>query len=234
MIYKGKLPSTYLQVHLNRRDLKVRLVSLKFKPRMPIRCRKNSFRARCVPNTIFRTHRRNLGVPAPSSLGLPNPLLEGGSMASSSSRFLSSRLASSSMQHKVCSGGVSTPPRPLASPTPSPPHSCGGKGWDMNNPCEACISLAWSEQVGTEAQSQSDSNPASPFVSRSASASACTPDKDIGVLSPPPPLAVWGPRAPSSLSSPVGCSTHRDKKGWIWDLQSPCQQCLHLALEADL
>ena len=82
LIYKGKLPSTYLQVHLNRRDLKVRLVSLKFKPRMPLRFRKNSFRARCVPNTIFRTHRRNLGVPAPSSLGLPNPLLEGGSMAS--------------------------------------------------------------------------------------------------------------------------------------------------------
>ena len=198
-----------------------------------MRSRKNRFRARCVPSTIHRTHRKFLGAPASSSLGLPKSLLRGGPLASLSS---SSTLpvSTSSMQHKDRSGGVSTPPRPLASPTPSPLHSCGGRGWDINDPCEACISLAWDDQVGTGAQSQPASCVVSPFLNRSVSADACTAGQDTGVPVPAPPLAVWGPRAPTSRSSPVGCSTHRDKKGWSWDLQNPCQQCLLAALEADL
>ena len=143
--------------------------------------------------------------------------------------------ASSSKRRKDCYGGDLTPPRPLAFPTPPPPHSCGGKGWDINNPCEACIKAAWSEQVGTGAQSQPDSSAEGPFISRSASANVSMLCQDLGDSSPPPPpLVARGPRAPSSPSSLVGCSTHKGKKGWSWNLQDPCSACLRLALEADL
>ena len=94
----------------------------------------------------------------------------------------------------VLVGGL-TPPRPLDCPTPSLPHSCGGKGWDINNPCEACIDAAWSEQVGTGAQSQPESSGEGPFMSRSASANVSMLCQDLGDSSPPPPpLVALGPR----------------------------------------
>ena len=129
----------------------------------------------------MRAHRRNLGGPASSSLGPPNSLRKHGTAVSSS---LDSLSATSSKRRRDCSGGGLTPPRPLASPTPSPPHSCGGKGWDINNPCEACIANAWSEQVGSGAQTQPAANSDGPFMSRSASGAVCLPCQDPGDSSP--------------------------------------------------
>ena len=182
----------------------------------------------------MRAHRRNLGVLASSAPGRPSSVQQNGTAARVHFNA-SSVSASSSKRRKDCFGGCLTPPRPLACPNPSLPHSCVGKGWDINNPCEACIDAAWSEQVGTGAQSQPESSGEGSFMSRSASANVSMLCQDLGDSSPPlPPLVAWGPRAPSSPSSLVGCSTHKGKKGWSWNLQGLCSACLQLALEADL
>ena len=202
----------------------MRLVSLNAKPRKPLRNRSNSFRLRCVPNSLMRAHRRNLGVLASSAPGRPSSVQQDGTAACVHFNA-SSVSASSSKRRKDCFGGGLTPPRPLACPTPSLPHSCGGKGWDINNPCKSCIDAAWCEQVGTGAQSQPESSGEGPFMSRSASANVSMLCQDLGDSSPPPPpLVALGPRGPSSLSSPVGCSTHRGER---LELESPeSLQCL--------
>ena len=190
----------------------------------------------------MRSLRTNLAVPASSPLGHPNTVQDDGAAANSSISSTLTTLrgkpltfpATSYKRRKICQERILLLPGPLGLSHPFSLHSCSGKDWDMSNPCEACINAAWSEQVGFGARTQPDES-VGPFIRRVASASEGTPCKDPGGSCsppPPPPLGVRGPRGPSSSSSPMACSSHRNGKGW--SLQDPSRKCLQLALEANL
>ncbi len=118
----------------------------------------------------------------------------------------------------------------------------------MLNPCEDCIALAFG-QAPLDADSLEDGNQAiqdkkslsrgispaqedKPACDSIAICSRGNVDQDAGGV-PRDPLESLGTPGPSGPSSPLlACPRHRQGGGW--SILDPCQDCLMLAMQADL
>ena len=110
------------------------------------------------------------------------------------------------------------------------PLHVGGKGWSITEPCLACIALAMGEQPVRPSISKR-----SPAVSlESTIAKASKTDLALQEEGTPVPrlLGEPAPSNPPPPPSPVACSRHR--RGGGWSLCNPCQDCLELAMSAEL
>ena len=133
---------------------------LNFRKRQP--SNRDHFTKRVIPNSLKNsttltkewastasniTHSRRLRNPSATSLGYAIATKSG--VAGAASSLAVPR--SNSTRAINCPASSSTPAKDrsevasaLSFSLPLPPHSCGGKGWDMNNPCHACIRAALS------------------------------------------------------------------------------------------
>ena len=130
LIRRGKLPGTYLQSHLDRRGLRVRLGNCKFSPRGS-RQKRDGIRGSVIPTSLKRVHRKHLDNPGANSLGWPNASPKSGpaETLNSASRFsnkLSSSFANGSPHQDYLEGAFAPPWVPGAAvpqglPSPRPP-----------------------------------------------------------------------------------------------------------------
>ena len=133
-------------------------------------------------------------------------------------------------------GGLSNPSLPLSCPL----HE-GGKGWTITDPCLACIALAMGEEPVRPFPARDPGNtpgeacvPSSPPALKALIASDSMTGTGLqeGGASAPGSLGGSLPNDPPSPPSPVACVRHRKGRGW--SLSNPCQDCLDLAMKADL
>ena len=150
----------------------------------------------------------------------------------------------------VMSGVAFAAPGPLEAPplgglsNLSLPLSCplheGGKGWTIADPCLACIALAMGEEPVRpfpacdpgNTPGEASCSPSALNAALIASDSMTGTGLQEGGASAPGSLGGSPPNDPPSPPSPVACVRHRKGRGW--SLSNPCQDCLDLAMRADL
>ena len=225
-IRQGFQPSRYLHEHLDRRSLGVWLGSRNFKARKPKpkiiqhhfirRLRLTRKRKPLSTPGVFVKHDANIISDPGNSAYFPPSIVP---------KVLHLREGDGSPPRDYHAEGVASPPpqarEPRRSRAPSFPLS---RACRRHEKSEDCIALAFGQESSDAVYKPACISPALD--------SGGNVDQDAGGV-PRDPLESLGTPGPSGPSSPLlACPRHR--RGGGWSILDPCQDCLLLAMQADL